>query len=316
VDTRQLRAFLKIAELGAISRAADALGISQPSLGQQLLRLEDETGVKLFERTARGVTMTDAGRAFEPHARLIIDNAQRALADMSALRCSERIKVTLALPFSISKMIGVALVEAAIEQCPALSLRIVENFSSQIRAMIEAGSIDLGLLYDAEPLQGFVLKRLASEDLYLIGPPGRWPGLDNDIDMAPAELATLPLILPGPQHGLRQCLERTSKRLGFRLSIASEIDSLQHIVGLVADGRGVSVLPLSAVQGEVEAGTISVVRIGQGTFRRTLCLIRRSDALLTEPVHAIEDLTIHLLATVIAKHRWIAEVEARPEVEK
>ena len=63
METRYLRSFLKIAESGSISRAAESLGIAQPSLSQQLLRLEDELGLKLFRRIARGVALTEADYA-------------------------------------------------------------------------------------------------------------------------------------------------------------------------------------------------------------------------------------------------------------
>lgn len=69
METWHLKAFLKIAETGSISRASESLGVAQPSLSQQLVRLEEEVGVALFQRTARGVTLTEAGRLFQQHAR-------------------------------------------------------------------------------------------------------------------------------------------------------------------------------------------------------------------------------------------------------
>jgi LysR family nitrogen assimilation transcriptional regulator len=176
--------------------------------------------------------------------------------------------------------------------------------------MVEAGNVDLGLLYDVEPPPGLPARRLAREELYLVGPPGCWPGVESDASVAPEDLARVPLILPGPQHGLRIFLDQVSHRLGFRLKVASEIDSLQHIAGLVADGRGSSVLPLSAVERELAAGAMSAVRLGEGAFRRTLFLVRRPDAAVTDATRVVEELTVGLLAGMIAKRRWIAEPEA------
>ena len=78
MDTLQIRNFLMIVECGSITKAADRLGIAQPSLSQQLLRIEDELGVSLFKRTARGVTPTEAGRLFQEHALNILQAMQRA----------------------------------------------------------------------------------------------------------------------------------------------------------------------------------------------------------------------------------------------
>ncbi len=106
METRYLRSFLKIAETGSITRAADSLGISQPSLSQQLLRLEDEVGVSLFSRTARGVTLTEPGRRFLSHARSIIEGVNSACEDIRLSGEDAVGEVILAAPYSISRLAG------------------------------------------------------------------------------------------------------------------------------------------------------------------------------------------------------------------
>src|ERR671912_2845649 len=86
LDTRYLRSFLRTAELGSISRAAVSLGLAQPSLSQQLLRLEDEVGFQLFHRTARGVIITEVGRVFRERARQILFSAEQAIQDARHLK--------------------------------------------------------------------------------------------------------------------------------------------------------------------------------------------------------------------------------------
>lgn len=302
MDTRQLRNFLKIAETGSITRAADALGVAQPSLSQQVLRLEDEVGFKLFRRTTRGVTTTEAGEILQKHARQMLEIAEHAVEEMREVREEARARVVLAMPFSISRLIALPLAEAAMEGTPAVSLRVREAFSGPIRAMLMDGGVDLGLLYDVEPLDPFVVRRLAREELYLIGPAG---------ELAPAShvplnaLGDLPLVLPGPAHGLRTALDQEARRLGVRLKIASEIDVLEHIVRLVADGHGYSILPLSAIESELRSGAISAAQI-DGGFGRTLCLARLPGVGATDAVRRIEALVITLLEGLIEKGRWLA----------
>lgn len=305
MDTRQLRNFLKIAETGSITRAADALGVAQPSLSQQVLRLEDEVGFKLFERTTRGVTTTQAGEILQKHARQMLEIAEQAIEEMKEDREEARAKVVLAMPFSISRLLAMPLAEAALEEQPAVSLRVREAFSGPIRAMLQEGSIDLGLLYDVEPLDDFVVQRLAREELHLIGPAGKL-GRDGGPTLVPLnELGALPLILPGPAHGLRTALDQEARRLGVRLKIASETDVLEHIVGLVADGHGYSILPLSAIAGELRSGAISAARI-DGGFARTLCLAKLPGVAVTDASRRIEALVIRLLAGLMEKGRWLA----------
>ncbi len=208
MDARQLRTFLKIVELGSITRAADALGVAQPSLSQLLLRLEDEVGMKLFRRTARGVTTTEGGRVFEEHARHILRTIDQALEDVRQLKDEAGGRVSFAMPMSVSLVVGVTLVKAALKHAPRVSLRLIEAFSGYIRTWLDEGSIDLGILYDVGPLRHLSVKRLAREELYLVGPAGRFGALDTAAPVSSHELGELPLILPSPQHGMRQFLDR------------------------------------------------------------------------------------------------------------
>lgn len=310
MDARQLRTFLKIIELGSISRAADALGVAQPSLSQMLLRLEDEVGMKLFRRTARGVTTTESGRIFEEHARHILRTMDQALEDVRQLKDEAAGKVSFAVPMSVSLVMGVTLVEAVLKRAPRVSLRLIEAFSGYIRTWLDEGSIDLGILYDVGPLRHLSVKRLAREELYLVGPPGRFGALDAASAVSLREIDDLPMILPSTQHGMRQFLDGEAHRLGLNLKIATEIDAMAHIARLVADGYGYSILSLPAVRDDLSAGRVSVARIEDGAIRRTLCLVRNPSSVVTRASVRVEDLVIKIMHQMIVKGRWRAEPEA------
>jgi LysR family nitrogen assimilation transcriptional regulator len=308
MDARELKMFLKIVELGSISRAADALGIAQPSLSQQLLRLEDEVGSKLFRRTARGVTTTEAGRVFEEHARHILRTIDQALENVRQLKLAPTGQVTFALPISVNQVIGLPLVQAALKHAPTLSLRLVESYSRFIRGWIEDGSVDLGLMYDLGPARNLTIKKLAREALCVIGPPDRFKGIAA-ASITMSELAELPLILPSPQHGLRQFIEDESQRLQLVLNVATEIDSISHIAHLVAAGHGCSILSLSAVHEHIESRRVSVGRLLDGALQRTLCLVRNPSSVVTHASVRIEDLTVKIMRRLIVTNRWRAELE-------
>jgi LysR family nitrogen assimilation transcriptional regulator len=308
LETRHLRNFLKIAELGSISRAAGALGVSQPSLSQQILRLEDEVGAKLFERTARGVRITSAGEILVRNGREALKFLEAAPEEIRRAAAEDRNRVALGMPFSISRLLAVTLTENVLEHHPSVHLRIHEGFSGSILAMLREEKLHLGLLYDVEPLDGLRVTRLAREDLYLIGPPGRFSGPDGTVSAGLHELTGLPLIVPGPAHGLRQALEREARRLELRLKIASEIDTLEHIVGLVADGRGYSILPLAAAAGDLRAGRISATRL-DADFRRTLCLAGSVEHPPTEATRIVEAMVGQQIRHLIQSGAWLATPE-------
>jgi LysR family nitrogen assimilation transcriptional regulator len=300
--------FLKIVELGSISRAADALDVAQPSLSQQLLRLEDEVGSKLFRRTTRGVTTTEAGRIFEEHARHILRTIDQALENVRQLKHEPTGQVTFAMPMSVSQVIGLTLVQAALKHAPTLSLRLVESYSRYIRSWIEDGSVDLGMIYDIGTVRNLTVKKLAREELYLIGPPGRFAGVDAT-SVTQKDISSLQLILPSPQHGLRQFLEQESQRLNFTLKVGTEIDSVAHIAHLVAAGHGCSIVSLSAVSEYLNTNRISAARICDGALRRTLCMVRNPSSVVTRASVRIEDLTVKIIRRLTATHRWRAEAE-------
>ena len=309
MDTRHLRSFLKIAETGSISRAAVSLGIAQASLSQQLLRLEDEVGFSLFRRTARGVTLTETGRVFQEQARQILRLTELAVEDARQLTAESRGAVVLAVPYSISKLAGIALVEAFRSDAPQISFRLVEAFTGQIRGWLEAGKVDLGILNQLGPLRHLSSRPLATEELFLVGPRDRYGKLDKIPDVPITELARLPMILPGPQHGLRQLIDQETERLGAAISVHQEIDAMAHIGTLVARGHGYSILPLPAIADALAAGQVSIARIQQGAMRRTLCLVRNTNQVLTHASVRCEDLTIKVLSGLIEQGAWVADMD-------
>lgn len=310
MDTRHLRVFLKIADTGSISRAAESLCIAQPSLSQQLLRLEDEVGAKLFRRTARGVTLTEAGRVFQEHARALIGSADQAIEDVRMLKGEASGPVLMAVPWSISRLAGFQLVEAFRRHAPHVSLRLVEAMTGQIRGWLEEGKVDLGILHDLGALRHLSSRRLAREELFLIGPPGAFGTSATDpARVAPDALSALPMILPGAPHGLRQTVEQDGARLGFSLDVRIELDAFQHVGRLVEAGHGFSIMPLPAVAEDLAAGRVSIARIGARGVRRTLCLMRNTGRVVTHASVRAEDLTAGVLARMIDKGEWLAEAE-------
>jgi LysR family nitrogen assimilation transcriptional regulator len=306
VDTQHLKAFLKIAETGSISRAAESLGIAQPSLSQQLLRLEDEVGIRLFDRTARGVTLTEAGKIFLERAHQILQATELAIADAQHLREEARGQVVFAMPPSIARLIGAALVEALAEKAPRVKVRIVEAFHGTIRGWLEAEKIDLGILYDLGPLRHLAARHLASDELVLITPRA---SEEHRGEVSLAELAGRPLIAPGPQHGLRQVIDREAARAGVALDIVQEIDALDTITELVARGQGIAILPHCSVMDPVRPGALSVTHFASGGLWRGFSLMRNPSHVLTHASVQMESQTRAVIASLVAEGGWPARLQ-------
>lgn len=308
MDTLHLKAFLKIAETGSISRAADSLGIAQPSLSQQLLRLEDEVGIRLFDRTARGVTLTEGGKVFLERAHQILHVTEQAVADTQQLREEARGQVVFAMPPSIARLIGTPLVEALAEHTPHVRARIVEAFHGTIRGWLEAEKIDLGILYDLGPLRHLAVRHLASDELILVSPKNQIGSAESQEEVSFADLTSEPLIAPGPQHGLRQLIDREAMRAGVALDIAQEIDSLDTITELVARGHGLAILPHCSVMESVWSGELCVAHFASGGLWRSFSLMRNPSHVLTHASVQVESQTRAVMAQLVAEGAWHARL--------
>jgi len=311
VDGHQLRCFLATAELGSVTRAAGRLDIAQPTLSQILLRLEDELGIKLFERTARGVHLTDPGRVFQEHARIILRDMDRARAEVRLHDTAAPAAVSIGLPSSISSLVGARLVVAARERLPKVAVRLDEAFSGHIRAWLEEGRIELGVLHHADALHHLSVRRLAVEECCLVGPPGRFgPPGRHGIAPDPVSLAgshPRPLIMPTREHGLRRLVEREARAQGAELEVEIELDSLNHIRTLVSAGHGYSVLSHSAVQEDLATGRLSAAPLGRPAIRRPIYLVRSPTRAVTRASVRVEDLLVSLLQGMAADGTWLAE---------
>lgn len=312
MDETQLRNFLMIGRCASITEAADRLGIAQPSLSQQLLRLEDEVGAQLFQRTSRGVVMTDAGRMLQEHATAILLSMSRAREEVQAAEHVPQGEVTIGLPATASIILGVPLLIAAREKLPQVNLRVREGMSAILRRSLGEGRLDLAVLYDPEGARHLATKRIARETLLFVGPPGAFGERDRfGIAMEPVDPGVFrqhKLILPSLTHGLRKLIEGRLQIEQLSHSVVLELDSLSHTKTMVASGYGYTLLPHAAMMRELAMGELSAAHIAGVDLSRTVAIARNPTQAITRAAIEIEDLAAQLLTEMISDGRWLAEL--------
>ncbi|MGP0076442.1 MAG: LysR substrate-binding domain-containing protein [Bryobacteraceae bacterium] len=270
IELRHLRYFLAVAKTLHFSRAAELLGIAQPPLSQQIKRLEQLVGHRLFDRTTRGVKLTLAGQLLAQRARTTIEKVQDDLAQVRRLGRGE--EGTLTVGFSGSVMF--AELPAAIEnyrrRFPKAELRLRElSTSGQIAALLD-GTIDLAFLRDGDPTEGIEISTLFAERYIAVLPEGHALARKHTIRVR--DLQNLPFILFARRLG-PLAFDRTvacCERNGFRPNIVQDAPQWPTLVRLVAAGLGVSLAPAcvasvaipGAVYREVHAGCRSTVDLG------------------------------------------------------
>jgi LysR family hydrogen peroxide-inducible transcriptional activator len=240
MDLNQLRTFLKIAELGSFTRAAEEIGVSQPALSQQVARLEAELGRSVFDRSGKAVRLTEAGRVLLPRAGRIValadDTARELLDDARVGRV-----VVAAIPTIAPFLLPPVLRSYRIEH-PGASVQVDEEVTEALLRRCQRGDLDVGVLalpVDAPP--GLAVEPLFDEELVLALPVGH-PLADRDevpLDLVRGE----PFVLLGEGHCLSDQIRSFCQQRAVQPIATGRTGQLATVQELVALGHGISFVP-------------------------------------------------------------------------
>lgn len=259
MDPNRLRSLLAIAERGSFSRAAAALGLSQPSLSRQIALLEEEAGAVLLYRHGRGAALTEAGQRLAAAARPVLDGLD-GLPGAFRDDAAPRGMVALGIPTSFAAQIAPPLFSEFRARYPLVRLRLMDGFSGYVNQWLIEGRVDAAILYDSRRSRLIGADPLAEERLCLFGRADRAEVLPKGTDVPVSALASLELILPDRYHGLRRTLDRAGG-VGDPARVL-EVDSLTALYALVEQGIGWSVLPYMALRREAADPRFTVRPLG------------------------------------------------------
>ena len=273
VRTRQLELFIRVCELGSISRAAEQLNIAQPALGMQIRNLEHEFGAELITRHSRGVQLTPAGTVVLEAARDILRRLQEARAAVKAGPQSMLRTVTVGLSPSMASMLASQVITEAAIGIRGVVVKLVEELSHVLTEWAQADRLDLALAYSVTGPR-LRLTPLLREQLFVVTAAESRKAAGTDAPLDLAEALSGPLALPGENDSVRATVEAAAAATGQRLSVRYEIQSITAIKQLVAGGLATSILPWGSVRREVEAGELTALPIGGPGLFRTLFLVQ------------------------------------------
>jgi len=282
MDLRSIRYFVQIADLGSITRAAAHLSIAQPALSRHVHTLEDELGVQLLVRLPRGVRLTGAGRQFLDHCRRILRELDRARDE---LRSSSEVpsgKVILGLSPTVGPLLLPGVIERVRRQCPQITLKIVEWFSTQLYDALLTGRVDVAVLTNAPPSRALKMTPLFSEPIVVLSPP-QLRGTRRFYTLP--ELSKTPVVT---SEAIRHIVEEQISRYGWRLNVEAEIDAIEAIRRLLLRGIGASVMPVSAFHDDIRDGRIAAFQIADANVYRILALAQSAER---KPSAAIEEIS-------------------------
>ena len=272
----QVEGFLEVARRGSVSRAAEALYITQPTLTARLHGLERELGIKLFLRTPRGMRLTDAGRAWVPFA----ERATRALVEgrdtLEQVKAASAGHLTIGSALAVSTYILPDLLERFVASHPRVEVSVRTGHSEDIVELVlrDVVQVGLGRAINHPELE---LRPFHREELVLVCAPDHPFVRRKSVTLA--EVTNEKLIMFDRTSSYYEITQSAFVSSGVRLRRFMEMDSIEAAKKMVERGLGVALLPRTSVDREVEAATMSRVRLrGAPHMYNHIAAFRRRDA--------------------------------------
>lgn len=306
MDLRQLKYFVQIAESGNFSRAAEVLRIAQPSLSQQMKHLEEELGVDLLVRHPRGVTTTELGQQFYDHARRILEEVDRAKDVMRSQSMNPSGRVSVGLPTSAARGLSFPLFQAMAERQPNIALHLVEAMTSYLDDYVQAGRLDVALLYDHKAFEHVAWTEMMVEDLMLFVPPESPLAREKEIPFK--RLPQLRIVLPGRPNVLRTVMEQYAARQDSPLNVL-DCDSLPAIVKLVCQSGYAAIMPHFAFTEEMARGLVTAVPIVDPTPSWRLSVVVSQRTMNPRGSEAVAQVLADVIAAMVQQNVWRARLK-------
>ncbi len=310
MELKQLRYFVKVVELGSMTRAALDLGLVQSGLSQQISRLESELSTRLLQRSPKGVTATEAGLAFYREAQLTLRHADQAMRAAQHARLTGTVSVGLAP--TTAAVLGLPLMRAMRGRYPDVRLHMVESLSGHLTAMLNARQLDLAVLFDSrlrsrdnlKTASRWCVTALLEEDLFFISARAHTRSdMPKILDLA--QLKDEALILPTGPHGLRSTLDAAFATARVTPNVVLEIDSLAMLMDAVGDGLGATLQPGSALARFSDAGQrFHMARISDPLVRRQNLLCSLADDELSPAALATRVVLLDCARTLVRQGDW------------
>ena len=303
MNLRTFTYFAAVVEEGSISRAALRLRVAQPALSLHILNLERELDTELLHRSARGVKATESGARLYQHARDILAKVDLAREEVRGHAASAVGDVVLSMTQSVAKVLALPVFQRVRAELPRVSLRLSESNTGNIPTLLRQRQIDLGVTFKAQNDPTIHEEPLVEEDLYLISPPDKRTSRRKR-SVTLDEAASLPLILPGRPHSLRELINDYARKNRLSLDVVGEVDAVPQLKDFVAARLGHTILTLASVQAELADGTLSARRVIEPVISRRVILCRSSEAPPTRATVAVEGILVQTARQLVQQRLW------------
>jgi DNA-binding transcriptional LysR family regulator len=293
MELDHVEAFLAIVRRGGFTRASTSLHLSQPAISRRIQILERELDAPLFERIRTGVVLTDAGRAFLPHAEALLASLNDGIRAVEDLRGTRRGAVTLAVVGTLASTTLTERLRRFREEHHAIDLRIRTALSAEVSALVRRGDATLGLRYRLDPDPDLVSSKIYDEQMVPVCSPQH--RLARSRRVKPEALVgerwvAFPPRVDGSREPYSAALSHWFAVCDLTESEIIPIDSLTAQKRMVEAGFGLALLPASSVDEELRSGTLRVLRVNTISAKIPVVLIYRRRAFLSGATQALMEM--------------------------
>jgi LysR family hydrogen peroxide-inducible transcriptional activator len=265
MEFHQLRYVCAVAETGSFSRAAERCQVAQPSLSQQVLKLEEDLSAKLFDRLGRSIRLTEAGRAFLPYARSILDQMETARSSVADTCVDVRGSVAVGVIPTIAPYLMPRSTIAFTKKYPEARLRIVEEMTPTLVENLRSLSIDLAILALPMRHKDLELFPIHTEPLFAVLPKNHPRAHVKSLALKDLRGESFVMLRDG--HCFRDLSITACAHARVTPNITFESGQFSSLFGMVAAGVGVSLVPEMSIDRNADC---AYVRLSDARATRTI----------------------------------------------
>lgn len=280
MENFRLKVFRAVAEVMSFRKAAEVLHLSQPAISQQIRSLEEEAGVRLFDRGSgdrhgNQIALTEAGRVLLGYATTVADLIVEAQAALAALNGDVTGELRLGASTTVAQYVLPRILGAFLRQYPQVHLSVVSGNTERIAEAVAEERVALGIIEGPAMRRDVKTEPMVQDEMVLIVAPGHpWARAGT---IAPAELAKTPMLLRERGSGSRRVVERALKKAGISLRslrVVMELDSTEAIISGVEAELGVGFVSRWAIGKVLRLGTVRTVSVKGLEIVRDFSFIR------------------------------------------
>ncbi|MGJ7911713.1 LysR family transcriptional regulator [Neobacillus sp. LXY-1] len=299
MELRQLEYFYAVCQELHFTRAAEKVGISQPSLSQQIRLLEHEIGTPLFDRIGKKTALTESGELLLKYTRNIFHELEQAKTSINELNGLQRGTISIGTLLTVENYLIPPILRNFHHLYPGVKISVFGLRTGDIHKQLLENKLDMGIVFLPMKRDELETIPLYTEEMAFAVPVGH--PLEKQSTLSIEVLQTTPSILLPEQYFIRQLINKACKDMGFIPEPVFEITTMQSLINMVIDRVGVTILPRPYLEYLNHPG-IRIIPIQNGNLARDIGIIYRKDKYLSVAtrifINTLKEASLHLNQTI------------------